>query len=52
MKDITEDVQRPIVRFDNSPQPSPKLPPLKLPAQDITDPGIVRLGNNCITSAR
>jgi len=51
-KNVVQNAQRQTVRFENNPQASPSLPPLKLPAPDITDPGIVRLGGSNITAAR
>jgi hypothetical protein len=57
MKIVTQDpmpklTNHNVVCFEHSPQASSNLPPLKLPARDITDPGILRLGGSNITSAR
>jgi hypothetical protein len=41
-----------LVGFEASSTAPSEIPPLKLQAQNITDPGVVRLGNSAITSAR
>ena len=60
---ITKTVQRPkqpilkggdryFVGFEASSAAPSEIPSLKLQAQNITDPGVVRLGNSAITSVR
>ena len=49
---IVKGAERGFVRFENSRVPLTELPQLKLQAPEITDRGLVRLGNSNITSAR
>ena len=49
---IVEGAERGFVRFESSTVPLTELPQLKLQAPEITDRGLVRLGNSNIASAR
>ena len=49
---ILEDAARGFVRFESRTITQSQLPPLRLPAQNITDRGIVRLGSCGITFVR
>jgi hypothetical protein len=43
---------RSFVRFETSAATPSEMPPLKLPARNTIDPGVVRLGGSNITSVR
>jgi hypothetical protein len=49
---IPEGADRSSVRFDSSTIRPSEMPPLKLPARNVIDSGVMRLGSCTITSAR